>query len=156
MFLIQVGLILLALYEEAIPHFEQVEGRRPLKPLVDIRELIGNPPLDQEVACYTIYFNQRIAGYAWILLKPDLYYYILHFYVGNQFKRQKIGQGAVQALDVLFKQKGIHRLELMVSGANYLGLVFWTSVGYNQIIYVEAPEENSLTSSVELELAREF
>lgn len=144
------------LYEEARPHFLQVEGRVPLKPLEDIREMIGNPPEDELLFGYTIYYGEEIAGYAWLLEKPNEYYYLLHFYIGNAFKRKGIGKHAVLAFDTLFKQKGISRSELMVSGSNYLGLSFWVSIGYNHIMHVEAPEENSPTTSVELELGRQF
>ncbi|WP_314064872.1 GNAT family N-acetyltransferase [uncultured Vagococcus sp.] len=143
------------LYEEACPHFMQVEGRRPLKPLEDIREHIGVPP-EEVVTCYTIYYGNDVAGYAWILEKPKIYYYILHFYIGDDFKRRGIGKEALLAFDAIYKKKGISQSELLVSGSNYFGLAFWVSMGYNSIVYFEAPAENSPTTSVELELAREF
>ncbi|MHC5250302.1 GNAT family N-acetyltransferase [Enterococcus sp. LJL90] len=147
---------LMALFAEAKPYFIQVEGREPLEPLADIRKKIGNPPPDETVSCYTIFFNEQVAGYTWILVKPQQYYYILHFYIADKFKRKGVGKEIVKQLDELFHQQNIKRSELMVSASNYFGLKFWTSVGYDRIIYVEAPEENSLTLSVELELMREF
>lgn len=143
------------LYEEACPHFLKVEGREPLKPLEDIRKLIGNPQ-EEPINCYTFYFGEEIAGYAWLLEKPGEYYYILHFYIGNCYRRKGVGKEAILAFDEIYKQKGISRSELLVSGSNYLGLIFWVSLGYNTILYVEAPEENLPTSSVEIELARDF
>ena len=143
------------LYQEACPHFKKVEGRPPLKPLDDITGLIGDPPEGEQVICYTIYADTMIAGYAWLLEKPTSYYYILHFYIGNHFKRKGIGKAAVLAFDRIYRAKGISRSELLVSGANYLGLIFWVSLGYNTIIQIEEPEKWQ-TTSVEIELARNF
>ena len=43
--------------------------------------------------------------------------------------------------------KGFLTSELLVSGSNYLGLKFWLSVGFNKLLYVEAPEENGRTET---------
>lgn len=145
-----------AIYLESKNYFMLVEGREPLKPLEDITKKIGNPPKDQEILCHTIYNNQEIVGYTWTLEKPREYYYILHFYIKNSCKRKGFGKKAIEQLDNIFAKRNINRSELLVSGSNYLGLKFWTSIGYDKIIYVEAPEENSLTTSVELELSRNF
>ncbi|HCM90222.1 MULTISPECIES: hypothetical protein [Vagococcus] len=104
------------IFEESIPYFLKVEGREPLKPLEDIREKIGNPPISINI----------------------------------------IGRSTIELLDNLYRQKGINTCQLLVSGSNYLGLKFWTEIGFNKIVYVEAPDENSPTCSVETELERSF
>lgn len=144
------------IFEESIPFFIQVEGRKPLEPLTCIRGKIGNPPPSIKTMCFTIFFNDEIAGYTWILEEKIKYYYILHFYIKDSFKRKSIGRETIKALDKIYRKKGIKTCQLQVSGSNYIGLKFWTNIGFNKIIYVEAPEENSLTSSVELELERSF
>ena len=144
------------IFEESIPYFLKVEGREPLKPLEDIREQIGNLPASVNITCFTIFFNNEIAGYTWILEESTEFYYVLHFYVKDSLKRQNIGRSTIELLDNLYRQKGINTCQLLVSGSNYLGLKFWTEIGFNKIVYVEAPDENSPTSTVEIELERTF
>lgn len=144
------------IFEESIPYFLKVEGREPLKPLEDIREKIGNPPISINITCFTIFFNNEIAGYTWILEESTEFYYILHFYVKDSLKRKNIGRSTIELLDNLYRQKGINTCQLLVSGSNYLGLKFWTEIGFDKIVYVEAPDENSSTCSVEIELERSF
>lgn len=144
------------IFLESKNYFMSVEGREPLKPFEDIRKIIGNPPADKEIICHTIFYDEEIVGYVWTLEEPNQYYYILHFYIKNSHKRQGIGRHAISKLDSKFSQKNISKSELLVSGSNYLGLKFWTDIGYDKIIYIEAPTENSLTTSVEIELSRSF
>lgn len=142
------------IYQEAYPYFLKVEGRAPLKALDDCREIIGNPPIDLKIICYTVRFNNEVAGWAWILENTDNYY-ILHFYISDSFKRKSVGRLAIAEFDKLYKQKGYSRSELLVSASNYVGLKFWTNLGYREILFVESPEEHG-TSSVEIGLGRNF
>lgn len=144
------------IFLESKNYFMDVEGREPLKPFEDIRKIIGNPPEKEEIVCHTIFYNEEIVGYIWTLEKPSQYYYILHFYIKNSHKRKGIGRNSISILDSIFSEKNINKSELLVSGSNYLGLKFWTNIGYDKIIYIEAPDENSLTTSVEIELSRIF
>jgi len=144
------------IFLESKDYFISVEGREPLKPFEDIREIIGNPPNDKEILCHTVFYDKEIVGYIWTLEEPNKYYYILHFYIKNSHQHKGIGRRSIFLLDSIFLEKNINKSELLVSGSNYLGLKFWTNVGYDKIIYIEAPNENSLTTSVEIELARSF
>lgn len=144
------------IFLESKDYFMSVGGREPLKPFEDIRQIIGNPPKDEEIFCHTVFSGEEIVGYIWTLEKPNQYYYILHFYIKNTHKHKGIGRKTISLLDAMFLEKNINKSELLVSGANYLGLKFWTTIGYDKIIYVEAPDENAVTTSVEIELSRYF
>lgn len=133
----------------------KLRGREPLAPLIDINTVIPNIPKEL-VKCLSIRYLNHLIGYIWLFEKSETNYYILHMYVSKKYRKLGLGTLAVHELDNYYLDRGFLTAELLVSGSNYLGLKFWTSVGFDKIIYVEAPEENAVTSSVELELKKEL
>lgn len=141
------------IYREAIPHFEKVEGRLPLAPLVAINEVIPDIP-KESCQCLSIYYLKQLIGYLWIFEDSSTSFYILHFYVSENYR----GLGlAGQAMDVLEKMYGERKqtAELVVSANNYLGLKFWTSIGFDKILHVFEPDQIE-SSAIELELQKEI
>lgn len=143
------------IFEEARPYFNQVEGRDPLPPLIDIQTII--PSIPKELTkCLSIYYLDQLIGYLWVWEESKTNIYILHLYIREKHRKLGLGKLAIQTLDKQYLDKGFLTSELLVSGSNYLGLKFWLSVGFNKLLYVEAPEENGPTSSVEIELQKDL
>ncbi|WP_313466767.1 GNAT family N-acetyltransferase, partial [Carnobacterium sp.] len=132
------------LFEEAKPYFLKVEGREPLAPLIDIDTVIPNIPKEL-VYCLSIRYLNQLVGYIWIFEESKTNFYILHMYISDKFKKQGLGKLAIYELDNYYLKRDFLTAELLVSGSNYLGLKFWTAVGFDKIIYIEAPEENMIT-----------
>lgn len=140
-----------AIYQEARPYFQQIEGRDPLAPLGDIQTRIPGIPVDRTF-CLTFYHDKQIIGYAWIFAETATNIYLLHFYISQANRRQGLGSASIHAICQQYRQQGYQTMRLMVSATNYLGLKFWVAVGFTHLCYVEAPPENTPTKGIELEL----
>jgi len=95
-----------------------------------------------------------VVGYVWVFEETPTNLYILHLSIGQQFRRQHLGQATIDALATRYPQ--METFTLMVSTQNYPGLKFWLAVGFEHLCYVEAPDENAVTSAVELELQKQL
>ena len=136
----------------SVPHFMEVEGRKPLSPFDDIYEVAPEIPKEFPVQCFAFLYEGEAAGYTWVMeVEPDDLYYILEFTVGEKFRRKKVGTLALKALDELYKKYTYS--ELLVSAKNFMGLNFWVQSGYTEITAVFPPEEQN-TVAVEMNLRR--
>ncbi|MCR5123124.1 MAG: GNAT family N-acetyltransferase [Ruminococcus sp.] len=141
------------IYEESVPHFMEVEGRKPLSPFEDIYETAPEIPREFPAKCFAFVCGGEAAGYCWVMeVEPDDLYYILEFIVGERFRKQKIGTNVLKLLDKMYNKKFGYS-ELLVSAKNYMGLNFWVNSGYTQITAVFPPEAQG-TESTELNLRK--
>lgn len=151
----QYKLELNVLFEESKPYFNEVEGRDPLPPLIDINKIIPEIPKDR-CHCMSIFYKDKLVGWMWIFDESDDCYYILHMYIGLEYRQKGIAKKVIELLEEDYRNRGFSRSELLVSGSNYQGLKFWTGVGYDKITFIEAPDEGAVTSSVELGLSKKL
>lgn len=140
------------IFEEAKPYFNKIEGRDPLHPLMPINELIPDIPAEH-CHCFSIYYGETIIGYLWVLNDSPSSYYILHFYISQKYRNLGLGKLAIKELEGTYNLNQLEKAELVVSANNYLGLRFWKSVGFTNILNVYK-EEDIGTTSVELELQK--
>ncbi|MFC6261513.1 GNAT family N-acetyltransferase [Levilactobacillus fujinensis] len=140
-----------ALYIEIKPYFMTIEGRNPLSPFDDIATKIPGIPVEK-THCLSIHTNDQVVGYIWVFEETPTNLYILHLSIGRQFRRHHLGQTAITALVTRYPQ--MTTFTLMASTKNYSGLKFWLALGFSDLLYVEAPDENAVTSTVELELRK--
>ena len=142
------------IFEETKPHFQRVEGRDPLPPLIDIQTVIpGIPP--EKCHCLSIYYLKQIIGYLWVFEDSPTNFYLFHFAIREKYRGLGLAGLAMNELEKNYGQKNYQTAELFVSGANYLGLKFWTTLGFTKILNVYPPEDLG-TASVELELQKQL
>ena len=73
------------IFEEARPYFNQVEGRDPLPPLIDIQTII--PSIPKELTkCLSIYYLDQLIGYLWVWEESKTNIYILHLYIREKHR----------------------------------------------------------------------
>ncbi|WP_143463865.1 GNAT family N-acetyltransferase [Levilactobacillus enshiensis] len=140
-----------ALYTEIQPYFASIEGRLPLAPFADITLRIPGIP-SERTHCLSIHAHGQVVGYTWVFEETPTNLYILHLSIGHHFRRQHLGRATIAALQTRYPQ--METFTLMVSTRNYTGLKFWVALGFRDLLYVEAPAENAVTSAIELELRK--
>lgn len=146
--------ILDTIFKESKPHFNKVEGRDPLAPLININEVIPEIPNDA-CQCLTIYYLDKIIGYLWVFNDSSSSFYILHFYISEKFRNLGFGSLAITELEKQYNEKQLTSAELVVSVSNVIGLRFWKSVGFDKIVAVCEPDQIG-SNSVELELQKQI
>jgi ribosomal protein S18 acetylase RimI-like enzyme len=57
---------------------------------------------------------------------------ITHIYVDEHSRRSGIGKALVNQLEVWFREKKVHSVELQVISGNPVGKEFWKSLGYQE------------------------
>ncbi|WP_260339916.1 GNAT family N-acetyltransferase [Levilactobacillus parabrevis] len=98
--------VLNAIYQEAQPYFQQIEGRDPLAPLGDIHAAIPEISVDR-THCLTLYHDEQIIGYAWTFAETSTNIYLLHFYISQANRRRDLGRACMQALGRQYRQQGL-------------------------------------------------
>lgn len=136
-----------ALYQEALPYFDEIEGRLPLHPLQTLSEIIPDIP-DSKTFCLAVLKNGQTASYLWLLEEDQENLYLLFFYVAKSFRHQGLAREVMADLWNEYRAKGCRSVRLMVSALNQLGLSFWFKQGFDRITLVEAPEEGMLTKEL--------
>lgn len=146
--------LLKRLFIESKEHFFKIEGREPLAPLVDINKVI--PEIPKEAChCLSIYYFEQLIGYLWVFDDSPTSFYILHFYISEQYRNLGFGKLALRELENSYYNQQLKTAELVVSGVNFVGLKFWQSVGFDKIIDVYKPDEIG-SFSTELELQKNY
>lgn len=142
------------IFEEAKPHFNNVEGRDPISPLENIESII--PELSNDVCHYlSIFYLNTIIGYLWVFEDYPSSMYILHFYISKRYRNCGFGKLAIRELENLYAEKQLKKAELVVSTNNYVGLKFWKSTGFDKIINIYNVNQIE-TNSVEIELQKKL
>lgn len=144
-----------AIYQEAVPYFDEIEGRLPLHPLQTLSEIIPGIP-DSKTLCLAVLKNEQTAGYLWLLEEEQENLYLLFFYVAESFRHQGLAREVLADLWNEYRAKGCRSVRLMVSALNQLGLSFWFKQGFDRITLVESPEAGMPTKGIELELKKEL
>lgn len=142
------------IFEEAKPHFNKLEGRDPLPPLINIERII--PELsNNDCHCLSIFYLNTVIGYLWVFDDSLSSIYILHFYISEKYRNRGFGKLAVKEWEKRYAEKQLKKAELVVSANNYVGLKFWKSMGFDKIINIYAVDQVG-TNSIEIELQKQF
>lgn len=146
--------VLEEIFNEAKVYFNQVEGRDPLPPLIDIQTVIPELP-SEDCHCLSIYYLETIVGYLWVFDDSPTSFYVLHFYIGENYRNLGLGKLAMRELEKRYSKEQLETAELVVSANNYLGLKFWRAAGFDKLINVYQ-EEQIGSSAIELELQKQM
>ncbi len=146
--------VLNQIFEEAKPHFNKVEGRDPLPPLINIESVIPELSND-DCHCLSVFYLNTIIGYLWVFEDSLSSTYILHFYISEKYRKCGFGKLAIKELEKSYVKKQVETAELIVSANNYVGLKFWQSTGFDKILNIYNIDQVE-TSSIEIELQKQF
>lgn len=145
---------LMQIFEEAKPYFQQVEGRDPLPPLININDWIPAVPR-AACHCLSIYYAKQIIGYLWVYDGSPTSFYVLHFYVKEDSRGLGLARLAMHELEKRADAQTLTTAELVVSTKNVAGLKFWTAIGFNRIIQVHEADTIG-SNAVELALQKQI
>lgn len=110
--------------------------------------------VDEKVFSRTILVNKKPVGYLWFVEENQKDVYLLFFYLGKTFRRQRVASQAMEQFYLFCRQMGKKRLRLLVSTLNHAGLSFWVKQGFDRISLVEGADDGMPTKAVELELEK--